>query len=96
VIISTNPQQYRNGDTHYPFRPHSDFWYLTGFKEPETVAVFSKKHYTIILQEKNPAREIWDGGYCCGLVLIITKAPSSSSLSNFSLLFFGIIFRIIK
>ncbi len=61
VIISTNPQQYRNGDTHYPFRPHSDFWYLTGFKEPETVAVFSKKHYTIFLQEKNPAREIWDG-----------------------------------
>jgi Xaa-Pro aminopeptidase len=27
VIVSTNPQQYRNGDTHYPFRPHSDFWY---------------------------------------------------------------------
>ncbi len=33
VIISTNPEQLRNGDVHYPFRPHSDFWYLTGFTE---------------------------------------------------------------
>jgi hypothetical protein len=30
VIVSTNPEQWRNGDVHYPFRPHSDFWYLTG------------------------------------------------------------------
>ncbi|CAC9483950.1 Xaa-Pro aminopeptidase (EC 3.4.11.9) [uncultured Gammaproteobacteria bacterium] len=61
VIISTNPEQYRNGDVHFPFRPHSDFWYLTGFKEPEAVAVFSKDYYTIFLQEKNLEREIWDG-----------------------------------
>ena len=61
VIVSTNPEQLRNGDVYYPFRPHSDFWYLTGFKEPETVAVFSKEHYTIFLREKNLEREIWDG-----------------------------------
>ncbi len=61
VIISTNPEQLRNGDVHYPFRPHSDFWYLTGFTEPQAVAVFSKKHGAIFLREKDQAREIWDG-----------------------------------
>ena len=61
VIISTNPEQLRNGDVHYPFRPHSDFWYLTGFTEPQAVAVFSKDTYTIFLRDKDPAREIWDG-----------------------------------
>ncbi|HIM58450.1 MAG TPA: M24 family metallopeptidase [Gammaproteobacteria bacterium] len=61
VIISTNPEQLRNGDVHYPFRPHSDFWYLTGFKEPEAVAIFSNNGYTIFLRDKDPTREIWDG-----------------------------------
>jgi Xaa-Pro aminopeptidase len=61
VIISTNPEQLRNGDVHYPFRPHSDFWYLTGFTEPQAVAVFSKDTYTIFLRDKDLAREIWDG-----------------------------------
>ena len=61
VILSTNPQQLRNGDVYYPFRPHSDFWYLTNFTEPETVAIFSKKTYTIFLRDKDPSKEIWDG-----------------------------------
>ena len=61
VILSTNPQQLRNGDVYYPFRPHSDFWYLTNFTEPCAVAVFSKKTYTIFLRDKDPSKEIWDG-----------------------------------
>lgn len=61
VIIATNPEQLRNGDVHYPFRPHSDFWYLTGFTEPEAIAIFSKQNYTIFLREKDLKREIWDG-----------------------------------
>ncbi|MBA5249300.1 MAG: M24 family metallopeptidase, partial [Gammaproteobacteria bacterium] len=61
VIIATNSEQVRNGDVYYPFRPHSDFWYLTGFSEPEAVAVFSREDYTIFLREKDQQREIWDG-----------------------------------
>lgn len=61
VIIATNPQQVRNGDVYFPFRPHSDFWYLTGFTEPEAIAVFSQDNYSIFLREKDPKREIWDG-----------------------------------
>ncbi|SMM99893.1 Xaa-Pro aminopeptidase [uncultured Candidatus Thioglobus sp.] len=61
VIVSTNSEQIRSGDMCFPFRPNSDFWYLTGFTEPEAVAVFSKKSYTILLRKKDPEREIWDG-----------------------------------
>jgi len=61
IILSTNPENIRNGDVLYPFRPDSDFWYLTGFKEPECIAVVSKDNYSIFLRERDTEREIWDG-----------------------------------
>ncbi len=61
VVLSTNPEQPRNGDVTFPFRAHSDFYYLTGFQEPESVAVFSKNNYTIFLRPRDEKREIWDG-----------------------------------
>ncbi|ABL01909.1 aminopeptidase P, Metallo peptidase, MEROPS family M24B [Candidatus Ruthia magnifica str. Cm (Calyptogena magnifica)] len=61
VLVSTNPEKNRSGDVNYPFRVHSDFYYLTGFQEPEALAVFSKENYTIFLRPKDKIREIWDG-----------------------------------
>ena len=61
VVISTNPEQFRNGDVTFAFRPHSDFFYLTGFQEPQAVAVISADNYVLFLRAKNPEREIWDG-----------------------------------
>jgi Xaa-Pro aminopeptidase len=61
IILSTNPENIRNGDVLYPFLPDSNFWYLTGFKEPECIAVISKDNYSIFLRERDPEREIWDG-----------------------------------
>lgn len=61
VILTTNPEQPRNGDVLYPFRADSDFWYFTGLTEPNAIAVFSEQNYTIFLRDKDPAREIWDG-----------------------------------
>ena len=61
VVISTNPQQQRSGNTDYPFRPNSDFYYLTGFSEPESVAVISHNSYTIFLRARDKQKEIWDG-----------------------------------
>lgn len=61
VVISTNPEQFRNGDVYFPFRPQSDFFYLTGFQECESVAVISSNNYTLFLRSKDKAREIWDG-----------------------------------
>ena len=61
VIVSTNSEQKRNSDVNYPFRPDSSFWYLTGFIEPDAIAVFSKNNYSIFLQPKDKTKEIWNG-----------------------------------
>jgi len=48
----------------YPFRVQSDFLYLSGFEEPDSVLLLIKKQgmkTVLFLRDKNPEREIWDG-----------------------------------
>ena len=64
AIIATAPEQIRNRDAHYPYRFDSYFYYLTGFKEPESVLVLiaGKEPRSILFcRDKNLEREIWDG-----------------------------------
>lgn len=65
AIIPTAPERVRNKDVHYRYRPDSDFYYLTGFAEPEAVAVIvpGREHgeYILFCRERNPEKEIWDG-----------------------------------
>src|SRR5687767_10651252 len=65
AIIPTAPVRIRNRDVHYPYRPDSDFYYLTHFSEPEAVAVLvpGREHgqYILFCRERNPEKEIWDG-----------------------------------
>jgi Xaa-Pro aminopeptidase len=63
VVLPTAPEVVRNADTHYPYRPDSYFWYLTGFGEPDSVLVLDASHDKCILfcREKNLEREVWDG-----------------------------------
>lgn len=64
AIIPTAPEVIRNRDAHYPYRPDSDFWYLTGFPEPEAVLVLvgGKRPRSILFcRPKHLEREIWDG-----------------------------------
>ena len=54
----------RSNDTHYRFRQDSDFFYLTGFEEPDALAVIKpepEKRYTLFVRPRDPEREIWDG-----------------------------------
>lgn len=57
--------QIRNNDVHFPFRQDSDFWYLTGFDEPEALLVLvpGREQGEVILfcRERNEERERWDG-----------------------------------
>ena len=39
AILPAAPQRMRNRDTEFHYRQDSDFYYLTGFPEPEAVAV---------------------------------------------------------
>ena len=41
AIIPAGQEVRRNGDVHYPFRQNSDFYFLTGFDEPDAVAVLN-------------------------------------------------------
>ncbi|MCU7846425.1 MAG: aminopeptidase P N-terminal domain-containing protein [Candidatus Thiodiazotropha sp. (ex Lucinoma kastoroae)] len=65
AILPTAPLLIRNRDVHYPYRPDSDFYYLTGFPEPEAVLVLipGRKHaeYILFNRERDPIKEQWDG-----------------------------------
>lgn len=64
AIIPGNRETTRSNDTHYRFRQDSDFFYLTGFEEPEAIAVVkpsAEAKYTLFVRPRDPEREIWDG-----------------------------------
>ncbi len=64
IALSAAPVRLRNGDTPYPYRQDSDFWYLTGLDEPEAVLVLTPNgpvESTLFLRPKDPERERWDG-----------------------------------
>jgi Xaa-Pro aminopeptidase len=54
----------RSADTEYPFRQDSDFWYLTGFDQPDAIAVLSTRPgpgFTLFVQPRDRAAETWTG-----------------------------------
>jgi len=65
AIIPSAPTKLRSKDTDYKYRQDSDFFYLTGFEEPSSVAVLiagrRAAEYIIFCREKDPLRELWDG-----------------------------------
>lgn len=65
VIVPSANEMIRNGDTHYSFRQNSDFYYLTGFNEPEAIAVLiprkNKIEFILFNRVRDKTREIWDG-----------------------------------
>jgi Xaa-Pro aminopeptidase len=62
VIIRTGELSTRNNDCEYEFRPHSSFFYLTGFPEPSAYAVInSHGDMTLITLPKDPEKEQWEG-----------------------------------
>ena len=65
AILTTSKHLPRNRDVMYPFRPDSDFFYLTAFPEPEAAAVFvpgrKQGEFLLFCRERDPERERWDG-----------------------------------
>ena len=52
---------FRSRDTAFRFRQDSDFFYLTGFPEPDAVAVFDRGEFHLFVRGRDPEREAWDG-----------------------------------
>ena len=65
AILPAAPVRRRNGDVEYAYRQDSDFHFLTGFPEPEAVAVLmphrAEGEYVLFGRERDPTRELWDG-----------------------------------
>ena len=65
AILPAAPVRNRSRDVEYRYRQDSDFYYLTGFTEPEAVAVLvpgrPQGEYLLFCRERDPGKEQWDG-----------------------------------
>lgn len=65
AVIPAAEEKTRNRDVDYPFRQDSDFWYATGFPEPDAVAVLipgrPQGEYVLFCRDKDQAAETWTG-----------------------------------
>ncbi len=64
AVFPGMPVAVRNSDVEHPYRADSDLFFLTGFEEPEAVAVLStqgEKPFTLFVRPRDKEREIWNG-----------------------------------
>ncbi|MCD4656001.1 MAG: aminopeptidase P N-terminal domain-containing protein [Planctomycetes bacterium] len=65
AVLIGSKLTYRNEDVAYPFRQNSDFFFLTGFEEPESYAFFIKNgeqtKFVLIVPKRDEKAEIWTG-----------------------------------
>ena len=67
AIVAASNIQFRSGSVFYEFHQDPDFLYLTGFNEPEALAVIGKDvtgtdhTFHLFVREKDAKAEIWDG-----------------------------------
>ena len=65
LILPAATEKVRNRDCEYPYRQSSDFWYLTGFGEPEALLVLApgrkEGEQVLFCRKRDRAMEIWNG-----------------------------------
>ncbi|MGK7907983.1 MAG: aminopeptidase P N-terminal domain-containing protein [Synechococcus sp.] len=65
AIVRSGSLAVMNNDVEYPFRQNSDFYYLTGFNEPNAVAVIAPHHpehqFVLFVRPREREKEIWTG-----------------------------------
>ena len=65
LVVPAGVEAPRNHDVDHEFRQASQFWWLTGFGEPDAVAVLTPGHadgdYHLFVRPRDPERETWDG-----------------------------------
>jgi Xaa-Pro aminopeptidase len=64
-VFRSAPAAVMHNDVEYNFRQDSDFFYLTGFDEPEAIAVLTPNHpehkFVLFVRPKDPDQETWSG-----------------------------------
>src|SRR5262245_1510397 len=65
AVLPAAPIALRNGDVEHEYRQDSALYYLTGFDEPEAVAVLTAQgsgpRFVLFCRPRDPEREVWDG-----------------------------------
>lgn len=66
ALIFAAPEVTRSNDSEYPYRQNSDFWYFTGFNEPEALLILIKSdeshnHSVLFNRVRDLTAEIWFG-----------------------------------
>jgi Xaa-Pro aminopeptidase len=64
AILPAAREATRSNDTEYRFRQDSDFYYLTGFQEPDAIAVVAPSkdaRYTLFVRPRDTEKEVWNG-----------------------------------
>ncbi|HEY5241671.1 MAG TPA: aminopeptidase P N-terminal domain-containing protein, partial [Polyangiaceae bacterium] len=63
AVLPSAPVFVRNNDVDHDYRQDSDFFYLTGFDEPESVLVLDAedRKVTLFVRPRDRDREVWDG-----------------------------------
>ena len=109
AIIPAAQLVQHHADCEYPFRQNSDFWYLTGFDEPNAVALFLShkpkgERFILFVLPKEPDKEVWFG-YREGVEGVISSFGAdfahpledlSKELGNYLKDAQGLVFRIGK
>jgi len=65
IIVSSSPVKSRISDTDYLYRQDSNFYYLSGYEEPESILLIrpyaKKDNFIIFCRDRDPLKEQWDG-----------------------------------
>lgn len=87
AVIPAPAEAFRNSDVNHPFRQDSNFFYLTGFEEPDAVCVLVPGHpdgeFHLFVNPRDREKEIWNG-YRAGVEGALTRfgADAAHALSE--------------
>ena len=61
LVLESFPVYFRQQDVPFPYRQESNFYYLTGWTEPESLFILTKEKSILFIQNKDPVKEAWEG-----------------------------------
>ena len=91
VIIPSAAKTYMSHDIPYPFRQNTDFFYLCGFQEPDSVLILHTapegQKSVLFVPKRDPSKELWDGPRSgdrqAGELTGVTEAKNIDQLENY-------------
>jgi Xaa-Pro aminopeptidase len=65
AILPSAPVRMRSRDAEYRYRQDSDFYYLTGFAEPDAICILApgrdNGEFVLFCRDRNREKELWNG-----------------------------------